>query len=192
MIEGTVNQVGASEPDADELLRWYVVRAYSGAEWQLRSGLLRRGIEAFLPWYIGEFRRGRWTRGVVRPSFPGYLFAGLEPDQDTKQILDTPGALAVIKTGDQVVEVTAKQIAKIRQQAAEDYMESLGVKVPQKQVKVGDWVAVPQGRKMAGTPVEVDAIDKHGRIKASLGPFRVEFPLSEVTEVCTRKCEAIP
>jgi len=186
----------AAQPDTgqpeDPPLRWYVLRCYAGAEWQLRQGLLKRGIDAFMPWHIVEVRRDRWYHGVIKALFPGYIFIGLEPGQHTDEARSVNGAMHVLKLDDKPVEVSEAKMSSIRLQAADEQMVSWGAKAKVMRVNVGDWVAVPEGHPFAGTPVEIEAIDKRGQITAYIGDLKVPFPLSALTEACTRVSKAIP
>lgn len=173
----------ATEPDP---LRWYIVRTYAGAEWQLRKALLKRGFEAFMPYFIDDVRQGEWQRGIVKALFPGYIFAGLDPGQHSDEVRQVTGSRGVLKLGDKPIEVPARQMRRLREQAAEELMASFGARKKIMRVNVGDWVAVPEGIAFAGTPVEIEAIDKRGQITAYVGSIRVPFPLSALTEVTTR------
>ena len=169
----------ATQADPDELYRWYIVRAYAGAEWQLRKALLKRGVEVFLPLHIVDVRRNRWQQGEVRALFRGYIFVGLEMGQGLDEVMVVPGALHVVRIDKKPLDVTPAQIKSIRLQAADELMVSMGVKETVKRCSVGDWVAIPEGYKGAGTPVQIEAIDKRGEISASFGSLgTAKFPLS--------------
>lgn len=178
----------------DEPLHWYILRTVSGAEWQVRTGLLKRGIEPFFPHYIASVRRNEWFHGVLRALFPGYIFVGLEPGQTAKDVCAVNGAMHILKLGGKLIEVPLEQMERLRLQAADELIASWGAKAKVIRVNVGDWVALPEGKLpgMDGTPVQIEAIDKRGQITASLGPGTVQFALSDLTEGPRQRLRAIP
>lgn len=181
-----------SEPD---LLRWYIVRSHAGGEAQLYDELLAKGIDAHWPHRIERVRRGRWKHMVLVGVFPGYVFAGLEPRQTSDDVVSIAPAMYILKAGnrpgDKFVEVPSRQMEAIRIHAAGQWMESWGKKQMFSTLDVGDWVKAPEGTAFEGLPVEIEAIDKHGQISASLGIVKLQFHRSAVTETCTRSFQAI-
>ena len=182
----------AAEPE--ELLRWYIVRTVSGAEWQVRNGLLKRGIEPFIPYYIASVRRNEWFHGVIKALFPGYIFVGLEPEQTQSDVKAVNGAIGILKVGDRLIEISPEQMERLRLQAADELMASWGAKAKVIRVNVGDWVPLPEGKLPGydGTPVQIEAIDKRGQITVTMGLGKVYFWLSDLTEGPRRPLKAIP
>lgn len=183
---GTLTSTGAAEDPYDDGLRWYIVRAHAGGEGQLYDELLANGIEAHWPYRYERVRQGRWKQIVLRGVFPGYVFAGLEPRQSSDDVLALAPAMYILKNGDKFVQVPSRQMNSVRLHAAEQVIQSWGTKAVIVRVEVGEWVAAPKGTAFEGLPVEVEAIDKHGQISASLGLVKLSFHRSAVTEVCTR------
>lgn len=181
MAVDDIPQPRSPSAQANPLLRWLVVRCYSGSEWQLHCALLQRGIESLFPHRVYSARHGRWSKGFLQPLFPGYLFAGLEPGQDTDDIKHVSGTIDVLRVNGMPIHLAPGEIAGIRRQAERAYVESLGVKAKTLRVEIGDWVPAPEGH-FQGVPVRVVAIDKHNRITASLGNVTVTFPLSALAE----------
>jgi transcription antitermination factor NusG len=180
-------------PIEDPDLRWYIVRTVSGAEWQVRMGLLKRGIEPFMPYYIASIRRNEWFHGVIKALFPGYIFVGLEPGQTASDVQAVNGAQGILKVGDRLIEILPEQMERLRLQAADELITSWGAKAKVIRVNVGDWVPLPEGKLPGydGTPVQVEAIDKRGQITASIGPGTIHFALSDLTEGPRRPLKAI-
>lgn len=156
--------------NTQEIARWVVVLTFAQAEWQAYTNLLRAGVDAFLPYVIGSARRGRWNQGVVRPAYPGYLFAQLG---NTEAIRRTVGVRDLLRAGDLVI-VGQDEIDSCRRQWLEDYREA-HPRVRRKVVfRPGDWVEVPTG-PFAGMPACVERVDKSGQVVAMLGKLQVVF-----------------
>ena len=75
----------ASTTDAEAA--WYVVCAKMRREKFAALELARRGVEIFLPRLALAHRRDV----LVRPLFPGYLFAHLRLPDDARRVVWTPG-----------------------------------------------------------------------------------------------------
>jgi len=71
---------------------WYVVSAKMRREKFAALELGRRGVEIFLP-RLALPHRGDF---VVRPLFPGYLFAHLRLPGDAKRVVWTPGVRRLV------------------------------------------------------------------------------------------------
>jgi transcriptional antiterminator RfaH len=59
---------------------WYVVRTQPRAEEKAMRHLANQGFAAYLPRYQRRIRHARQSKVVLRPLFPSYLFAHLDPD----------------------------------------------------------------------------------------------------------------
>lgn len=165
----------------DRNIRWYVVQTFAGAEWQSHRGLLARSIRSFFPHYVADARRGRWSHGVIKPRFQGYLFGGLENGQEAETVLKTPGVRDIIRNDGHYVRISHQEILDIREKTRRAYAQSFGVRANPRRWKVGDWVPVPHG-PFCGIPAQIDALDKSGRIEASIGTIVVTFHVSDITE----------
>lgn len=79
-------------PTTDAEVAWYVVSAKMRREKFAALELARRGVEIFLP------RLALPHRGdvLVRPLFPGYLFAHLRLPDDAKRVVWTPGVRRLV------------------------------------------------------------------------------------------------
>ncbi len=165
-------------------LRWFIAMTLSGAEWDAHCGLLNRGIESFYPFSIEGVRRGRWRQPAGKPMFPGYVFAGLDPLGDGKvqnieRIKSTAGVKDIVRVGTDCIRIPVSTIMSLKQKAEAALYASIPTRNVVASVKVGDFVSIPEGPLM-GMPVQIKAIDKSGRIEASLGTFGVVFYVSQL------------
>ena len=81
----------APAPATDEAA-WYVVSAKMRREKFAALELARRGVEIFFPRLALSHRRDI----VVRPLFPGYLFAHLRLPDDAKRVVWAPGVRRLV------------------------------------------------------------------------------------------------
>jgi transcription antitermination factor NusG len=164
-----------------DVSRWVVVLTHAQAEWQAYTNLLRHGVDALLPYTIGSARRGRWQQGVIRPTYPGYLFAQLG---NTEKIRKAVGVRDLLRAGDLVI-VSDAEVETFRTRWLADYREAH----PQVHRKLvlhpGDCVEVPSG-PFIGMPAIVERVDKSGIVWASLGKLQVSFHLSDVAHKAVR------
>jgi transcription antitermination factor NusG len=169
-----------------ETTPWVVVLTFAQAEWQAYTNLLRHGVEAFLPYTVGTVRRGRWQQGIIRPQFPGYLFAALAERVNTETIKRATGVRDLLKLGGGgLVYVRPEEVASCKRQWVKAYRESMPHPRRKLVLNPGDWVEIPLG-PLAGTPVCVDRVDKSGIVWASLGKLQVTFHLDDAVHKSVR------
>ena len=161
--------------------RWAVILCHAQAEWQVHTALLAQGVTSLLPYTLGSSRRGRWSHGVVRPVYPGYLFANIAAG-NTHLIRRTAGVYDILKNAGQLVYVTPGQIRSCRKQWLDEFRQTAPRLVVKRIPKPGEWVKVPTG-PFAGMPAQIETLDKSGNICASLGNLQVSFHLSDVQAV---------
>ena len=154
--------------------RWYVVMTRASAEWQTHREILTTGLQCFYPMTVATGRRGRWSQGVVRPQFPGYLFLGLGEGETVDRVRRLTGVRDFLRTAGSMVVMPPAQLERCRTVCDERFKDSFPKPNKQTTVKPGDWITVPAG-PFKGVPVEVKAIDKRGRISASIGNLDVTF-----------------
>lgn len=164
---------------------WVVVLTFAQAEWQSYRNLTRRGVRSFLPYTLGTARRGRWDQGVVRPQYPGYVFAQLGPEANTEVIRKVVGVRDLLKVGPRLVYLQTAEIESCRRQWLEDYRASLPALPRRVEIWPGKWLKVPSG-PFEGAPCKVETIDKSGRIVAWLGKLQVAFHLTDVSPRAVR------
>lgn len=154
--------------------KWLIAMPFAGAEWQAHTSMLNHGVRSFLPYLLGSARRGRWCQGVVRPLFPGYVFAAMDGDTTTEMVRRSVGIRELLRGRDGLVFMSPSQIAALKAAWLREY-RAVGPVLKRKPViRPGDFVAVPYG-PFQGVPAQVDTIDKSGNICASVGHFTVTF-----------------
>lgn len=156
-------------------LRWHIVLSLAGAEWQAHKALLRKDLESYFPYILGDARRGRWVQGVVRPQFPGYLFVGLMPDQTVAQVEDTTGVKEVLRVNNEYIRLSDAQMAKCREDCHARWKEGVPHRTERMRYHVGQVVPVPYG-PFINIPCLIEGIDtKSGRVYAVIGSIPISF-----------------
>jgi transcription antitermination factor NusG len=113
-------------------------------------------------------------QATLKPQFPTYIFAGLEPGKSTQEILTTVGVRDILRNGLEIVIVAERQFEDIRRRCDERHHSSSPKLADVKLWRPGDVVPMPYG-PFIGLPVQIRTIDKSGRIGASIGSLSVTF-----------------
>lgn len=92
---------------------WFVVWTHSRAEKRVAERIASMGLTSWLPTVTERHRWSDRWKEVVRPLFPGYLFARGH-SVDVHRVLGTPGVLTVVRRGDQPALLSAAFVANLR------------------------------------------------------------------------------
>jgi transcription antitermination factor NusG len=164
--------------------QWLVVRTLAGAEWAAHRTLLNRGIDCFLPSKLAEIRRGRWLQAIVRPLFPGYMFVA--PGRSLETVRTTSGVFCLLHQGSELLSVSPSEMAKIRKTCESMFYASLPSRVHVREWQIGDVVPAPP--PFQGLPVQIVAIDSHGRVTACLGRLTLTFSVDGALHQSVPNC----
>ena len=109
---------------------WYVVATKPRREAVAQEHLQRQGYAALLPTLrLRKRQRGKWQE-VTEPTFPGYVFVGLELGRDDMApIRSTQGCRDLVRFGQQPAVVhediiKALQVSNSRQEAFADKIKN--------------------------------------------------------------------
>ncbi|HEX8559979.1 MAG TPA: transcription termination/antitermination NusG family protein [Pyrinomonadaceae bacterium] len=123
-------------------LRWHVIHTKPNQEARAESNLRAWNVEAFAP-KVKESRfklhTGERTH-VIKPLFPGYIFAHFDADKMLHKIHFTRGVHCVVHFGEKATPVDDEVIRLIQSQVAEDGFIRLG-----EDFKRGDKVVIKDG-----------------------------------------------
>lgn len=171
----------------------HVVETFAKAEWTAHTGLLRRGIDSYFPYTLGDRRHGRWTQASIRPQFPGYLFVTLDVGGSIEPVLRTVGVRDVMRNGVNVIAFPHSLLEDIQMQCGARYRETVPKRADMAAWKVGDVVPVPHG-PLAGRPVRINSIDidksGRGRVCASIGSLNVTFHIEAEVQAAVPRMAA--
>lgn len=160
-------------------MSWTVVLSLAKAEWQVYRALLWQSVDAYYPFVLDDARYGRWLQPVLKPQFPGYLFAKIARRSDIETIRKSIGVRDLLRSGQELVMLSEAQFREIKTRCDEIHAAGLPKRAEGLTLDVGEIVQVPFG-PFVGAPAIVRTLDKAGRIEAQLGPFVVTFNVSDL------------
>ena len=132
-----------TENSATNLRAWYVVATKPRQEATAQEHLTRQGYSTLLPTlHLKKRRRGNWQQ-VTEPTFPGYVFVGLEPDRDDMApIRSTQGCRGLVRFGQRPAVVPEQIMQALRLSANSNFSPDEELKEP---FSPGDLVAIEEG-----------------------------------------------
>jgi transcriptional antiterminator RfaH len=126
----------------DDTLHWFAVQAKPASEALAETNLRLQHMETLYPQVQKVVRRrGRKSRNVKRPFFPGYLFARFAPADSLRSVTYSLGVTRVVGTREQPLPVEDAIIDDIRER-----MDARGcVTLEEPALKAGDSVDIMDG-----------------------------------------------
>lgn len=144
-------------------LSWAAVNTHPHQERIALDNLKRQGFETYCPMVHRRVRHARRTQDVLRPLFPGYLFAAVEPMvQPWRPMLSTVGVRTVVRFGDELSLLDDSFIRGLKAQEVNGV-----VRPPTADFKVGDKVSVAAGA-LEGLAATVVALSEKDRVTVLL------------------------
>ncbi|MGI9404150.1 MAG: transcription termination/antitermination NusG family protein, partial [Hyphomicrobium sp.] len=99
---------------------WAVVNTHPHREHIAVENLQRQEFWAYCPMVRRQRRHSRRVTDVLRPLFPGYLFAQVNPDtQRWRPMLSTLGVRAVVRCGDRLSLIEDAFIQSLKDREAD-------------------------------------------------------------------------
>jgi len=149
---------------------WYVVSAKLRRERFAATELARRGVDAFLPRLVLVRRGAR----VVRPLFPGYLFARLELPREWTRVVWAPGVRRLVTFEGEAPPLPADAVEVLRAQADAD-----GVIVARpRPLPVGHRLRVTDGPLAGLVGIIENPPDARGRVSVLMDILRTQTRVS--------------
>lgn len=159
----------------DTMLEWYVVQLRPNAGGLAVNHLHNQGYATFMPRIARNERRNGTHREMLRPLFPGYLFAGVPSDKDWRQINSTRGVSRIVTFGGRAPSpVQQSIIAALQLRVDQD-----GVFSPDNALVEGDKVRILSGplRDFVATLHQLDDAQRAWVLLDILGQeTRIELP----------------
>jgi transcriptional antiterminator RfaH len=113
---------------------WYAVSTKPHQEKHAELHIKQYDIECFLP-LLKENKIIRRTRKeVIKPLFPGYLFARFDPDKHCRAVGYATGVRKVVEFGSGPVELDATMIDAIKERLNNGYVTLMPVRLVHGQV----------------------------------------------------------
>jgi transcription antitermination factor NusG len=92
---------------------WFAVAVRPQHEKAVAGALRARGIEQYLPLYRARRRWSDRWKELDLPLFAGYVFVRFAP-AGRREVLTTPGLVAIVGFGGRPAEILPEQIAAVR------------------------------------------------------------------------------
>ncbi len=126
----------------DDSLHWFAVQAKPASEVLAESTLRSLDVETLYPQVEKALRRrGRKSRTVKKPFFPGYLFARFAPEQSLRAVTYSRGVTRVVGAKERPLPVEDAIIDGIKER-----MNACGcVALEERALKFGDAVSIMDG-----------------------------------------------
>jgi len=122
-------------------LNWYAIRTRSNYEFKVSYLLGKKSVNTFYPSVLKWSRRKDRKIKVVRPLFPGYIFAECPANPgDWLEIKKTEGVVNILGTKDAPLPVPGEQVENVRK-----IVESGIDPLPHPFLKEGERVVVVDG-----------------------------------------------
>lgn len=107
---------------------WYVVSTKPHQEKQAELHIKQSGIECFLP-LLKENKIIRRTRQtIIKPLFPGYLFARFKLERHYRAVSYATGVRKIVEFGSGPVELDAGMIDAIKERLNDGYVTLMPVR----------------------------------------------------------------
>lgn len=101
---------------------WYAVQTQGRREFVAESYLTRLCGAVFCPRYRARVSVHGYRREVVRPLFPGYLFAAFDIGRRLRAVRYAYGVRGVVQFGGYPVEVAAQVVAALKARMRDGYV----------------------------------------------------------------------
>jgi len=137
---------------------WAVVNAHPHREHVAVENLQRQEFRAYCPMVRRRRRHSRRVSDVLRPLFPGYLFAQINPEaQLWRPILSTLGVRAVVRCGDRLSLIDDDFVQSLKDREVEG-----AIARPESPYQVGQGVRIAGGAfdGLVATIIDMDERDR--------------------------------
>ena len=162
---------------------WVVVNVHPHRERFAIENLERQDFDTYCPMMRRRVRHARKTQEVLRPMFPGYVFARLVNNlQRWQPILSTYGVRTLVRFGDQLSYIGDGFIAALRRREVEG-----AIVKPESPYVIGQSVRLSTVG-FDGIVAQIIAIDEKNRLTVLLDllgrAVKVQVPADGVRENC--------
>lgn len=113
-MDGSLDPVHVDLP-RQASTRWAVINTHPHREHIVIENLIRQNFEAYCPRELKRVRHARRVQDVLRPLFPGYVFAQIASELTMwRPILSTYGVRSLVRIGDQPALINGSFIDGLR------------------------------------------------------------------------------
>jgi transcriptional antiterminator RfaH len=120
---------------------WVVVSTLAHQEAVALENLIRQGFDTYCPKIAKKVKHARYTKEVLRPLFPSYLFVRIRQDlQRWRLISSTFGVRAVIRCGERLSFLEDGFVAALKSREVDG-----AIAYPETPYRVGEQVQIEGG-----------------------------------------------
>ncbi len=113
-MDGSLDPVDVDRP-SHAAFRWAAINTHPHREHIAVEHLARQAFHVYCPRELKRIRHARRVQDVLRPLFPGYVFARVSPELTMwRPILSTYGVRALVRIGDRPAFVDGDFIEGLR------------------------------------------------------------------------------
>lgn len=94
--------------------QWYALRVRAQFEFKVCESLTLAGVESFLPTWSEDVQWSDRVKTVVRPLFPGYVFARMSGFREFNRGLQTRGVVQILPDSFNPLAIDEKEIEDVR------------------------------------------------------------------------------
>lgn len=161
---------------------WAVINTHPHKERLALDNLKRQAFETYCPMLRATVRHARRTSVVLRPMFPGYVFAAMNPDhQRWRPLLSTFGVRTVVRNGDSLSLMPEAFIEAMRSREVDG-----AIARPSSPYHVGQEVRLVAG-PFDGLVAKIIAMDDRERLVVLMDllnrPVKVKVTANQVAEL---------
>lgn len=142
------------DADRDIGARWIAVGTHPHRELVATHHLARQGFDTYCPMIRRSVSHARRKLEVVRPLFPGYIFAATDPHLALwRPVLSTVGVRSIVRCGEQPSTIDGQFIQALKRREIDGAIARGGYRF-----EIGQIVEIARGpfERLIGTIVEMD------------------------------------
>lgn len=94
--------------------KWFALRVRSNFETKVNDSLTQQSIGTFLPTSSEVMQWADRKKTTIRPLFPGYVFARLEPGPQMYTAIATRGVVQILPSSHHPVSISDQEIESVR------------------------------------------------------------------------------
>jgi transcriptional antiterminator RfaH len=162
--------------------RWAVINTHPHKERFAVENLKRQAFSTYCPMLRATVRHARKSSVVLRPMFPGYVFAGLDvANQRWRPLLSTFGVRTVVRSGERVSLMPDTFIEALRAREVDG-----AISRPSSPYRIGQDVKLVSG-PFDGLVAKIIAMDERDRLVVLMDllnrPVKVRATSEQVAEL---------
>lgn len=166
---------------SDAYRSWAVVNTHPHKERFALENLARQDFETYCPMLQTRVRHARKVSLVLRPMFPGYVFAAIDTGQRWRSLMSTFGVRTVVRSGDRYSLLPQGFVDALRTREVDGV-----IKRQASPYRIGQAVRLVDG-PFEGLVATIIAMDERDRLMVLMDflnrPVKVKVDALQVAEI---------